>query len=274
MKSARKPGGGALDASAITTSAAKTGHTGLGKQRYYGPFRAKKGRPTTPKVSNDSSCIRSPISASDLRTAVETKLSVDGGDGYAVLGPRFFVRADDNRAFLAIADSRDPGCGNPRGDKDVLDRLSAALAESQIIFAGAALIAMTFDRHGDVRVAPQPISLTGQDLLRFRGDIRSVKSEEDAIASACLQILLRSRYDVPRTDAAGTRAPRRPGGGRFRRRAAASGKQQQSTQQTDYSCMHINPPSTGSDNIAALFTEARETKPDRKHPAGWLPRVD
>src|SRR5271166_4333339 len=133
---------------------------------------------------------------------------------------------------------------------------------------------MTFDRHGDIRITPQPIGLTGQDLLRFRGDIRSVKGEQYAIACARLQILLRSRNDVPRTDAAGaTRWSRRPRG-RLRRGAAASSEQQQRTEQTDYSRMHINPPSTGPDNIAALFTEARETKPDRKHPAGWLPRVD
>src|SRR5271169_1501197 len=75
---------------------------------------------------------------------------------------------------------------------------------------------MTFDRHGDIRITPQPIGLTGQDLLRFRGDIRSVKGEQYAIACARLQILLRSRNDVPRTDAAGTTGWRR-------RREGASG---------------------------------------------------
>src|SRR5215469_16851038 len=147
---------------------------------------------------------------------------------------------------------------------------------------------MAFDRHGDVRVAPQPVGLPGQDLLRFRRDVRAVEGKEDAVPRTRLEILLRTRDDVPRANAGATRRPWRTRGrlGRWRR-AATGGKHQQSTQQRDYSCVHLIPlirkpglPETASERVAVLpsgpaaFSEVTETKPGRMHPAGWSPRAD
>src|SRR5262249_41717954 len=164
---------------------------------------------------------------------------------------------------------------NSERHEHILGRLSAAFAEREIVFARAALVAVALDRHCNVWIAAEPFGLSGQDLTRFRADVRTVKGEEDAVAGTRLQILLRPRHDVPRADAAGaTGSARRSRWRRFRRRAAAGSEQQQSTQQTDYFRMHLNPPRPLSDNIATSFNEARETKPGRTHPLGWLPRVD
>ena len=101
----------------------------------------------------------------------------------------------------------------PDRDQHVLDRLGAAFAEREIVFARAALVAVAFDRDRDVRIAPQPIGLSRQDLLRLGRDIGAVEGEEHAVAGTRLQILLRSRHDVSRADAAGPARPaRRPPG--------------------------------------------------------------
>src|SRR5262249_452047 len=85
------------------------------------------------------------------------------------------------------------------------------------------LVAMSFDRHRDIRIAAQPLRLTAQDLLPLRLDVGLVIIEEDAVAGRRGEILLRARSEARAADAAGAaRAPGRRGGGAV---AAGGGEQ-------------------------------------------------
>src|SRR5713101_1684433 len=173
--------------------------------------------------------------------------SVDCGDGTAVLGVGLFARPDNGRPFLAIADCRDPPRGNPRCDQHVLGRLSAPLAEREVIFARASLVAMAFDRDGDIRVSPQPIGLPRQNLLRLGRDIGPVEGEEHAVAGTRFQILLRSRETTPRADPAGPGSTEAlwspwPARWRGRLRTAAGSNEHQNAQYNEYFSVHVDPP--------------------------------
>src|SRR6185437_2904381 len=85
--------------------------------------------------------------------------AVDRGDADAVLRIGLFVRADDDWALLAVADRANPAGRDAQGHQHALDRRGAALAERQVVLAGAALVAVALDRHGDVRIPLQPLGL-------------------------------------------------------------------------------------------------------------------
>src|SRR5216683_7337728 len=155
-----------------------------------------------------------------------TRRSIDGGNAPAVLRIGRIIRMRDLRALLAVADRRDPGPGDAGRSKHVFHGLSPAFAERQVVFARAALVAMTLDGDADIAEAPQPIGLALQDLLALGGNLGAVIGEEHAVAGGRGQILLRSR---PEPRAADPTRPTRPARTTRRfRRAAASGKHQQS----------------------------------------------
>ena len=67
------------------------------------------------------------------------RFSIHRGYGAPVLRIGLFAPADNGRTLLAVADRRDAGCRNTRGDQDILYRLGAAFAEREVVFARAAL---------------------------------------------------------------------------------------------------------------------------------------
>src|SRR5262249_28748579 len=85
----------------------------------------------------------------------------------AVLRVCVLAGAGHRRALLAVADRRQARGRDAERHQHILRRLGAALAERQIVFPRAALVAMTLDRHADIRVAAQPLGLALQDLLRL-----------------------------------------------------------------------------------------------------------
>src|SRR5262250_2842367 len=139
----------------------------------------------------------------------------------------------DFRPLLAVADRRDAPRRDAERDEHVLDRLGAALAKREVVFAGAALVAMSFDRHRDIRIAAQPLRLTAQDLLPLRLDVGLVIVEEDAVAGRRGEILLRARSEARAADAAGAARSAR------RRRGwcvAAGGEQHKRARDSNKSC--------------------------------------
>src|SRR5262249_58036464 len=122
--------------------------------------------------------------------------SVDNGYRSPVLSIGFLGRTDHSRALLAIADGRNPSRRNSRRDEHVLGRLGAAFAEREIVFASTPLIAVAFDRDRDVRVAPKPIGLSGQELTGFGADVRWGEGGACAVGIAPLQMLVWCLHDV------------------------------------------------------------------------------
>src|SRR6187455_3213778 len=64
----------------------------------------------------------------------------------AVLGPAALVRAERDRAFLAVAERGDAPCRDTARGEIVLGGVGAAIAQREIILARAALVAMALDR--------------------------------------------------------------------------------------------------------------------------------
>ena len=82
--------------------------------------------------------------------------AVEHRDGAAVLGPAGDVVADRDRPLLAIADGPHPRSGHALGDKIIMDRLGAAGAKSEIVFARSALVGMTLDGEAEFVVLIEP----------------------------------------------------------------------------------------------------------------------
>src|SRR5687768_341898 len=70
--------------------------------------------------------------------------------GAAVLGPGAFVGAEGFGALLAVADHRHSRRIDPSRGEVILGGIGSAVAECEIIFASAALVAMALDRHAHV----------------------------------------------------------------------------------------------------------------------------
>ena len=83
----------------------------------------------------------------------------------AVLRPRALVAAERERPFLAVADRRDPRRVDAPGGQIVLGGVRAAVAQRQIVFAGAALVGMAFDDDAVARILVEPLRLLAQRLL-------------------------------------------------------------------------------------------------------------
>ena len=76
----------------------------------------------------------------------------------AILLPAGLVRLGAERRFLALGDDGDAIGGDTEADQVGLDGVGAAIAERQVVFGGAALVAVPFDV--DPRAGP-PLQLVG-----------------------------------------------------------------------------------------------------------------
>src|SRR5208282_1585740 len=83
--------------------------------------------------------------------------SVDDHHVATVLRPRGLVRADHRRTLLAVADGGNPPGLDAKGRQILLGGGGAALAERQVVLARAALVAVTLDGHGVLRILLQPL---------------------------------------------------------------------------------------------------------------------
>src|SRR6266704_1604902 len=90
-----------------------------------------------------------------------------------VLLPATFVVLHAERLFLAVADGAQPVCGNSERDDVLLHGAGAAIAETQIVFGGAALVAVSFDGRLDLRVVLQEIRGFRERLAGVGGAART-----------------------------------------------------------------------------------------------------
>src|SRR3546814_7817748 len=98
------------------------------------------------------------------KTAYEMRISdwssdVCSSDLAAVLGIGGCGRTEFGGAFLAIADHVDAARVDAERRQVIFRGIGAALAERDIVVAGAAFVGVTFERDADRGVALQPLRL-------------------------------------------------------------------------------------------------------------------
>src|SRR5262245_44230773 len=74
----------------------------------------------------------------------------------AILGPEGLVVVAADRALLAVGDDAHAALRHPLADQIVHRRLGPALAERDVVFVGAPLVAVALDEHEHAGVALEP----------------------------------------------------------------------------------------------------------------------
>src|SRR5690348_436324 len=105
-----------------------------------------------------------------------------------ILGPARLVRFDAHRTLFAVGDRLHTAGADAERLQVVLHRIGTALTQTEVVFAGAALVAVTFDSHGAGRVLVQPRGLTTQDRLSGRLQVILVVVEVHGIADHRVEI--------------------------------------------------------------------------------------
>src|SRR3954453_15546285 len=125
--------------------------------------------------------------ANPLRTRVQHR------DGAAVLRPTGDVVADRDRAFLAVGNGAHAARIDATRGEVGTHRLGAAGAECDVVFAGTALVGVTFDGKGIAVIALQPLRLLLERGDRLRAQFGLIALEEHAVADIDYEILLAPR---------------------------------------------------------------------------------
>src|SRR3954466_7004614 len=97
----------------------------------------------------------------------------------AVLLPARFVRFIAERLFFAVADGLDAPRGNAGLRKRVAGGAGAAVAQCQVVFGRATLVAVPLDRELPVGMLLQECGARSDLLLRVSTDRVGVVIEED-----------------------------------------------------------------------------------------------
>src|SRR5690349_17225716 len=133
------------------------------------------------------------------RLTLTLRARVQHRDRTAVLGPAGDVVADRDRAFLAVGNGAHAARIDTMSRHVGFYRLGTAGAERNVVFAGAALVRMTFDGELVTRIGLQPLDLLVQGGDRLRRKIGLVAIEENAVADIDHEVLLaawRSRTGI------------------------------------------------------------------------------
>src|SRR5229473_1720798 len=95
----------------------------------------------------------------------------------AVLLPAGLVALRAERFFLAEADGGHAVGRAAQRDEVLLHGAGAAIAERQVVFRGAALVAVAFDGHAKLRVVAQELGGLSERLASVRANVRLVEVE-------------------------------------------------------------------------------------------------
>src|SRR6185436_20498405 len=125
-----------------------------------------------------------------LTAAPALRGGAEDGHRAAVLRPARYVVADRDRAFLAVGNGAHAAGLDAAGRQIVADRLGAAGAERDVVFARAALVGMAFDREGVVAVLLQPMRLLVERGARLHRQLSGIGFEEHAVADVNDEVLL------------------------------------------------------------------------------------
>jgi hypothetical protein len=135
-------------------------------------------RNTTIRIVHSPKLTLSNINANIYPTDIRKKLLLpDDEFATAVLGPGLFTAAGDGGIRLAAADGFDTIGGNAVLAEVVGYHNRTVLAEGDVVLVGAALVAVTLDRHDTVGIVGEVLG-DGLDLAEFvRLDGGGVESE-------------------------------------------------------------------------------------------------
>src|SRR5580765_5170459 len=95
----------------------------------------------------------------------------------AVCLPACLIALRAERLFLAVADGVQAVGGDAKMNKVALDGRSAAIAKDQVVFGGAAFVAMALDGGLDLRVFAEEVGGLCQSLACIGADVRLVEVE-------------------------------------------------------------------------------------------------
>ena len=104
----------------------------------------------------------------------------------AVLGPSGLVVALHSRIFLAVRNHLELAGSNAQGHEVIVSSLSTTFAEGEVVFLGAAFVAVAFDTDLDGVVLLHQVILGLQDVLVLGFDAELIKREEHAAVSDLL----------------------------------------------------------------------------------------
>jgi len=131
-------------------------------------------------------------------------------------------------AFLTVADGFELIAGNSESNQSIFGGAGAAVAKTQVVFSGAAFIAMAFNRHDEIGIhledGLQSAGIALQDGLILRPDIALIVVEVK-ILHLLSQNFLYSLRGSGRRGLRGRRSAHRDGGIGFRTSTRASGSQ-------------------------------------------------
>src|SRR6266446_6543749 len=111
----------------------------------------------------------------------------------AILLPAGLVRFCAERLFFTIADGLDAIATDPALDECVFDGVRTIGAQGQVVFGGAALVAVTFDCDPDVGMLLQELSAGLQGSLLIRANVRLVVIEINVLHVLGEQLLFGQR---------------------------------------------------------------------------------
>src|SRR6266849_9346391 len=124
----------------------------------------------------------------------------------AILLPAGFVALGAEGLFFAEADGAEAIGGDAQRDEILLDGAGAAIAEREVVFGGAALVAVAFDGHAKLRIVAQELGGRGERLASVLANVGFVEIEvsvADCIIEDLVEIQLRLGLDRRRRSADG-----------------------------------------------------------------------
>jgi hypothetical protein len=127
------------------------------------------------------------------------RLLVDRRHAATVLRVAGLVGVGADRTLLAVGDRADPRLIDAESRQVVRDRVRAAFAERQVVLAGAALVAVTLDGDGVLRILLQPSRFLLQLRLGLSGQVVAVVTEIDGVADVLVEVFSAARS--PRVEA-------------------------------------------------------------------------
>ena len=115
----------------------------------------------------------------------------------AVLLPAILVVLGAERTVFTVRNGCDAICRDSEVDQEVLGRVGAPVAQTEVVFLAAALVAVPFNRELDAGMSLQEVGVGSERLLSVRANVRLVEVKErilDVLPEFLLLVHLNRRW--------------------------------------------------------------------------------